>query len=444
MSYSSVVNLIFAILGGLYGAMFVHFIIFAIVGIFRRKKFPAAEKKNRYGIIIPARNEEKVIGHLIDSIRKSDYPDELLKIFVVAHNCTDRTADIARAAGVQVYEYDNDGEKTMGYAIRYLFAQIENDFGTASFDGFFVFNADNIVAGDFFTKMNDAFEYYGGRHVITSVRNSKNFGANYMSALYGMYFAYGCLSESRGRTVTGCSTRVPGCGYVFGSDVVKNGWPYVTLTEDWEFSADQVLVGRKISYCDDAVFYDEQPTTMKIMWRQRLRWARGHLLICVTRMKDLIRGLFDPKQENHGSVFDMTANSQPFCLVLFTLMVLQQAFLLLSPLFGESLSDVFFGWDETKAWWYNLFLSLNAGSLIVLLKNACIGYLTFFLSSILAYILARKKIRNVSPFRKIQSVILFPIFMIAQALIDVQAFFSKNLGWKTIPHNDAKGSDQMK
>jgi cellulose synthase/poly-beta-1,6-N-acetylglucosamine synthase-like glycosyltransferase len=134
--------------------------------------------------------------------------------------------------------------------------------------------------------MNDAFEYYDHQYVVTSFRNSKNFGSNIMSGLYGMYFALGCVCEFRGRNVCGCSKRIEGCDYVISSKVVENGWPYVTLTEDWEFSADQILDSNKIRYCDEAIFYNEQPTTFKVMWRQRVRWSRGHLLVLYYRVKD--------------------------------------------------------------------------------------------------------------------------------------------------------------
>jgi glycosyltransferase involved in cell wall biosynthesis len=116
-----------------------------------------------------------VVAAIIDSIRKSDYPQELLEIFVVAHNCSDNTAAIARSSGAHVYEYDNPEEKTMGYAIRYLFKCIEDDFGSNSFDGFFIFNADNSFDEKYFDRMNDAFEYYDRKKVISSFRQASNF-----------------------------------------------------------------------------------------------------------------------------------------------------------------------------------------------------------------------------------------------------------------------------
>ena len=162
MNYIDIVNFIFTTLFGIFGALVFHFVFFAITGIFFKKSFPSTNVKLRYGIIIPARNEEYVVGNLIESIIKSDYPADKLEIFLIAHNCTDNTAKIGRKHGVHVYEYKNPDECTMGYAFKHLFSKIDEDFGIDSFDGFVIFNADNVVSRDYFEaaiKNNEFLEY---------------------------------------------------------------------------------------------------------------------------------------------------------------------------------------------------------------------------------------------------------------------------------------------
>ena len=323
MSYYEIIQLVFGIIFGIMGAVVAHFVLFGIVGLFFRRKYPKTDKINKFGAIIPARNEEKVVAGLIESIQKSNYPQDQLTIFVIAHNCTDRTAEVARAAGAVVYEYNNPAENTMGYAFKHLFSCIERDYGTQSFDGFLMFNADNILDKNYIAKMNDAFEYYDRESVITSYRNSKNYGHNLISGLYGMYFSVGCRLDSCGRTVLGCSTRVQGTGYLINSKVVKDGWPYVTLTEDWEFTADQILYSNTIRYCDEAIFYDEQPTTMRIMWRQRVRWSRGHLLVFYARFREMFCALFKKDTKHRVSLYDITAYILPLPLMVVVLQALQ-------------------------------------------------------------------------------------------------------------------------
>lgn len=426
MSYLNTVNLVFTVIFGILALMTMHFVVFGIIGLFAKKKYPKAKVQHKYGVIIPARNEEAVIGNLIQSVYKNNYPQEKLQVFVIAHNCTDNTAKIARELGATVYEYENKEECTMGYAFRYLFDRIREDYGVKNYDGFFLFNADNILSADYFEKMNDAFDATGGEKIITSFRNSKNFGTNVMSGLYGLYFTIGCRFESRGRTAVGCSTRVQGTGYVINSKLVENGWKYVTLTEDWEFSADRVIQGSKIEFCDDAVFYDEQPTTFKIMWRQRLRWSRGHLLVCITRFKDLIKSLFSRKKhKNKGSVYDMFINCMPVCAIVTAIGALQMIAYLLSPLFGVPLVDAVMKCLTTLGF-----------SLV----SFCV---TNFFAAIIAFIAERKRITGVSFGHKVLITLLWPLFVLIQFPIDIIAIFKKNLGWKPIPHEDTTNFEAL-
>ena len=89
-----------------------------MAGLITTRKFKQAKHKHKYGICIAARNEEKVIGNLLDSIKLQDYPSKLIKVFVVADNCTDKTAEIARSKGAIVYERFHDTDKTKGFALK--------------------------------------------------------------------------------------------------------------------------------------------------------------------------------------------------------------------------------------------------------------------------------------------------------------------------------------
>ncbi len=425
MSYIESVNLIFDILYFLAGAIVIYYIFFAIVGLFKKKTFPHTDKKLKYGLIIPARNEEAVVGGLIESIQKNKYPQDKLQIFVIAHNCTDRTAEIARSMGVTVYEYNNPEENTMGYAFKYLFDRIREDFSVENYDGFFLFNADNILDENYFEKMNDAFVAHDKKAVITSFRNSKNFGENVMSACYGLYFVYGCMFESRGRTVYDCSTRVQGTGYVINSDIVKDGWKYVTLTEDWEFTADRLLEENKIYFCDEAVFYDEQPTTFKVMWRQRVRWSRGRWLVCLARFKDLVRALFTSKEKGGNkykfSTYDMTVKVLPVCILTTALFFARLVAVMLAPAFYPTLYTM----SECLLNW--LFRSLFFFG---------ISYISMVIASTIIFIVERKRIKHVKLSVKILSTLLWPFFLLIATPSEFVAIFSKNLQWKTIPHKN--------
>ena len=258
---------------GIFG---IHKTLYWIIGFFFTRKFEPAKNLHKYAICIPARNEEMVIGNLIDSIKRQDYPQELITIFVVADNCTDNTAQIAREKGAVCYEHFNDNERTKGFALKFLFENIEKDYGIGDFEGYFIFDADNLLNKDYVSRMNDSFD--AGEKIITSYRNTKNFDENWVASTYAIHWLRSIRWHHRTRSVLRLATNIQGTGFLFANELVKDGWKYTSLTEDRAFTADAVAHGYPISYNDAAVFYDEQPTNIKIALRQRLRWAKGHLL----------------------------------------------------------------------------------------------------------------------------------------------------------------------
>lgn len=420
MGYLEIVAIVFSCLWLLFSLLTIHYVIFSLIGLFAVKHYPKTDKKLRYGIVISARNEENVIGALLDSIKNNDYPQENLQVFVVAHNCDDRTAEIAREHGATVYEYNNINERVLGFAYRFLFGKIREDYGIESFDGFFIINADNILPEGYISKMNDAFVAYNGKYAVTSYRNSSNFGSNYMSCLYGIYFLAACRFEARGRTICDCSTRVSGTGYVFPAEYVKDGWEYVTITEDWEFTADQLSLGRKVMYCDDAEFFDEQPTTVKVMLRQRLRWARGHTIVFFTRFAKLIKGIFTSKRrggkDNKFSQYDIAMSIMPLGAMGVLLLIVQLICLALSPLFG---------YDPAVVWsYYGVYSAVGLA----------FSYLVTFLGGLILMLVERKRIPRVGVFRRIVALLLWPFFLLLNVILDVISLFVKKLEWKTIPH----------
>ncbi len=430
MSYLQIVDLVFLIITILFTLLTIHYVIFAIVGLFAKKKFAKTEKKLKYGIVVSARNEEEVIANLIDSIKKNKYPQENLQIFVVAHNCTDNTAQIARDNGAIVYEYNNSNEKTKGYALKFLFDRIKDDYGVENYDGFFVFDSDNLLTENYIDTMNDAFIANGNNCVITSFRNSKNFGSNLISAMYGLFFMQGCRYEMRGRTVLDCSTRVSGTGFLISSDILVNGWPYVTLTEDWEFTADRILNGTRIIYCDEAEFFDEQPTKVKIMLRQRLRWAKGHLLVCLTRYAKLVKNFFRPKRkggsEHKFSTYDISVNILPLPILSLSMFVVQAVLLAFAPLLGYSAATIWLNWAIDFA------------------KNVAWYYVIMVLAGIILIIAEHKRIKHVNFFVMLGAILLWPLFLFISIPLEFLCIFIKNVGWKTIPHKHATTIENIK
>ena len=242
---------------------------------------------HRYAVLIAARNEETVIGSLIESIKRQNYPADRIDIYVIADNCTDCTAKAAKSHSATVFERFDKVRIGKGYTLNYLLGRIKKIY-----DAYLVFDADNVVDKNFVREINKTFS--AGYDIVTSYRNSKNYGDNWISSGYGLWFLREAQYLNRPRAVLGASCGVSGTGFLFSRRILEQcgGWNFFLLTEDIEFTAHNIANGEKIGYCPAAVFYDEQPTGFRQSFRQRMRWVQGYLQVLRRYGMKLIKGCF--------------------------------------------------------------------------------------------------------------------------------------------------------
>lgn len=435
-------------------------IIYKITGVFATRKFAAAKKQHKYAVLVAARNEEAVIGNLVDSIRRQDYPSELVDIFVVADNCTDSTADKAREYGAVCYERFDPDHRTKGFALQFLVEQIRRDYGIESYEGYFLFDADNLLKEDYISKMNDSFD--AGEKIITSYRNTKNFADNWISASYAIHWLRTIRNEHRARSLFRLATRIQGTGFLFANELIRDGWNYTSLTEDRAFCADAVANGYKISYNNEAEFYDEQPVDIKIAMRQRIRWAKGHLQALVETGPQLLSHIF----VTHGMAnrdgetsklkrfinnirlrfmsFDMLTVVFPLSLasVIKKVSVLLLRIVLIvgtgvyfgagyAPDFMQSILKFFGiapsgGSNAASMFWITLFT----------LGWTIESYFSGIITAAYIFIIEHRRIAPIKWYKQVWFCITFPLFDLIGKLATVIALFKK-VEWKPIPHNAA-------
>ncbi len=384
--------------------------VYTIISLFCKPKSFSEEMPNRFAVLIAARNEESVIGHLIDSIHGQDYPAEQLDIYVVADNCTDATAAIAAAHGAHVYERYSE-KRGKGYALDYLLKKIKEQHGFDHYDGYFVFDADNLLEPDFVKAMNRVFS--AGYKIITSYRNSKNYGTNWISAGYALWFLHEARFLNNPRMQLHSSCAISGTGFLMHKDIVKkyDGWRQHLLVEDIQFTAENILDGEIIGYCEDAILYDEQPETLAQSLTQRMRWVRGHMQIIRHYFGKLVAGMFSRK----------CLSCYDFLMTLFPAMVLSVAGTLITIL--QSVLLIIEG-AYTEA------ITLAA-------ETAVHSYVFMLLLGLLTLLTEWKQIRT-TPRRKLLLLSGFPLFMATYIPIIIACLFHK-VEWKPIRHSVAIG-----
>lgn len=373
-------------------------------------------KKNRIAILISARNEERVIGNLLESINAQDY-DGPLRTVVVADNCTDETANVARSYGATVFERHNTKEIGKGYALDFAIDRLCESGEWESIDGVIVLDADNLLRENYVTEMNKTFS--DGYEAFTSYRNSKNYGDNWISAGYGLWYIRESKFLHYARMLLGSSCAISGTGFLVSRALLDRygGWKFFLLTEDIEFSVFSVLQGVKIGCCIRAELYDEQPITFKQSYKQRLRWSKGFFQVWKKHGAELTRGIFKHKK---FAFFDMTMNIMP-------------AFIITSVLLFTSTVAVIFG-----------IFGLGDPEPVI---ESLLGYIGFtysimFLMGLVTLISEWKKI-HCSADRKIGFLFLFPIFMYTYIPISIIALFKQRVHWEPIHHTRTHTLDDV-
>ncbi len=403
----------------LFGVAYFYQIIYVAIQWFTPKKEQKEAKPHKYAAIISARNESMVIGELIDSIRKQNYPSDLLDIFVVADNCTDHTAQVARNHRAIVFERFDGTQVGKGYALNYLFSQIETMKGIESYDAYLVFDADNVLDENYVKEINQVFAK--GYQVVTSYRNSKNYGSNWISAGYALWF----LRESRylngARMVCGTSCAISGTGFLISSQIVRanNGWKHHLLTEDIEFSVDHVIQGEVIGYAEKAVIYDEQPEKFRASWSQRLRWTKGFYQVFGKYGRELVHGVV---KKHSFQCYDMLMTVAP--ATLLTLLMLS----------GNSLFAIT-GLLTGRPEWTRITVEAICGNLMGI-------YLSLFFFGMVTTFSEWKQI-HCEQRKKLLYMFTFPIFIFTYIPIAVAALF-KRVTWVPIHHNIVKSVGQIR
>lgn len=388
---------------------------YVLVVLSRKPKQLVAKKNHRYAVVVSARNESAVIGDLIHSIKVQNYPAELIDVFVIADNCTDNTADVAREAGAIVFKRFNTEQVGKGYALDYGFKIIRSQYADRGYEAYFVFDADNVLDVNYFREMNKTFD--NGAKASTSYRNSKNYDSNWISAGYAVWFLREAKFLNQARLMLNTSCAVSGTGFFIAADIIEknDGWRWHLLTEDIEFSANSILEGIRIAYTPTAVLYDEQPVTFRDSWNQRFRWAKGFYQVFWHYGARLAKGVFANPKGSRFACYDMLMTIAPGMLLTIVSVIFNTIIIVLAAtgamstgvMIASSISSIFFCLFN-----YVMFMFL-------------FGVLTTFVEWDSIHAPTRKKVLYM---------FTFPFFMLTYVPIALVALVKK-CQWKPIKHS---------
>ena len=382
----------------------------AVVSAFslrRTFQLPSHTPEKRFAVLIPARNEAKVIGNLINSLKRQNYPKHLYKIIVIPNNCTDETKKVALENGANVMDC-TERVATKGEVLSFAFKTIAKE--AEPFDACCIFDADNLVGSNFLEEMNNAL--CSGAKVAQGYRDSKNPGDSWIASCHSIYYYSVNRLYNHARSVLGLSAVINGTGFMVHMDVINGlgGWNTVTMTEDLEFSTICTLNDIRVHWIPKARFYDEQPITFQQSWMQRLRWSKGAM-----QCSSNYAGKLLTKAIKGGTIQPVDILSlliapwiQIISFISLSATVILTCLQIKYELFPQT--DLF----------YRLFISLEG------------SYLIPTLITLMVVIIEKKNIRTMA-----KGILMMWVFVMSWIPINLLCIFNKTVVWHPIHHTRA-------
>ena len=394
-----ILNVIIDILGWISKILIGYTTLMGIFFLLPKKKYPVAPPKTRFAVLLPARNEENVIGVIIKSLQEQDYPKELYDIFVIPNNCTDDTEGAALRAGAKVL-HCTDPVSTKGEVLHQILACLKGQY-----DGYIVFDADNVVDAQFLARMNDAV--CAGAKVAKSRQCALNPYDNWVSGGYDLYFQSIHLLHSRARMWFPLSGKLIGTGFMV-TDVLLDklgGWNTKTLTEDIEFAVQSALAGEKVWYVPEALTLDEEPLSFTVSMRQRRRWSAGVQSVA---------------NKYTGKLLFSGPNWMRLDLLVHINMIYAQLLAIIPVVYGA--------------------LKMAPLSAVYTIAYALAGFVAGgILMGLFLCLTGRRSVK-----KQWKGIVMYPVYLASWYPLHFWALFAKPKTWKHIPHGTAKNRPESK
>lgn len=375
-------------------------IVPSIIGIFSKKNIKFQLKKHRkdkYAILIPARDESKVIENLLKSIQVQN--EDMSNVYVIVEDKEDSTCKITKKYGANIFVRPQPIRPRKGYALDECLQYV---LKKEHYDLYFIFDADNVLDENFISKMLDA--WHNGYDVAIGYRNILN-PKNLVSCCSGiMFILLNRIMNKDIRMKCGQPVMLSGTGFYISGELIEKweGFPFYTLTEDYELSSYLYNHNIASTYVEDAIYYDEQPLTMSVSIKQRTRW---------------LKGFFEKRQ---GKLKDEKYS------FLTNLGVLPIVLIAVSVIFLFLISCI----DVSHALINDLSISMWK---ILLLGIPLWLYLSFLIVSI--YALHKEKSRiNLPKKLRIPSLLFMPLFLMTFAISFFRSVFLREVKWEKVEH----------
>ncbi len=429
----SIVNYVVLIMIAIPLLMQLLYVVFAFIP---KKKWPKSEKKARFAFLIPAHNEADVIaGTIKDLFATQNYPRELYDVIVVAHNCTDNTAELAEQAGAKVIILDDpDPTHRMAlYPLKHGINEIMKLEGEEAYDVVIHLDADNHLSPDYTSLMNDAFQ--SGVDFARGYEGALNGAQNFYTKACALFYAFDSRFGSRVRERMNIAAHVNGSGAMMSVRMLKEcgGYDCETISDDAEFNFNRMLEGRKGHFVEDAVVYEDMPASFKDTLNRNKRIGAGSMTLIKSKLKTMLGKFFTTGNFSFMEMF--LTYSFNFLAILFSIWIP------LYYVYHFTYTGLIANGVITVSWmpigYYNAMLWNT------LIAAACVGgglFVLFgFVQAAILAIVDYKKLGATKRRQLISAVFLFPVFLILYAVTLCIGALSKP-SWGAVKRNTGEAA----
>lgn len=394
--------------------LFSYRFFYIIVAFLKDKPLKETNKKAKFAILIPAREESKVIEKLLQSIKNQTYDSNLIDVYVVTERLNDPTNSIVEKYGYNYFvRKDLENKRTKGNALNEVIEDIYSK--NIKYDAYFIFDADNVLAPNFVEEMNKAYQM--GYDVSMAYRNIVNIHDNWVATCSALLFSNTNTFQNKARSRTTKSIIVSGTGYYISSKIIDKfkGFPFHSLTEDFEISNYLIANNIKSKYVTSTEFFDEQPTSVKTVNKQRVRWCKGFFNVSKDYRKTLTKSFFK-KGSNKLAILDAKFSIIPNICFIVT-MLLYLIFLLFGITYGLIFS----------------YFNIVEFCLICLSRTILFYYIGLDIYTLLLLIAEKDKF-YLSKKETLSCLLLNPLFIFLFVYHAIKALLTKEVEWKPIEH----------
>jgi 1,2-diacylglycerol 3-beta-glucosyltransferase len=255
---------------------------------------PEAQVPPAFDIVVPAHNEAAGIASTVKSLLALDWPADRRRVVVVADNCSDNTAQLARDAGAVVLERQSATHKGKGYALQYAFEKLEGD-------AVVVVDADTKVTPNLLRAF--AARLAKGANACQAYYGVDNVSASWRTTLMAVAFAMFHRVRGRARENLRLSCGLKGNGMCFSKALLqKVPHDAFSVVEDLEFGIRLGKAGERVWYVDEGQVHGEMVSGEAASRSQRVRWESGRKAMVRAHVGPLLK---DALKQKSGVLFDL-------------------------------------------------------------------------------------------------------------------------------------------